>query len=118
MKIYFQDGKLIDGDVFDCTDLWKLDAAYGPSFCRRNLDFISKHYSDDTVYTNSLIALNNDYAWNDELGAPEVFLKTHNLDTDEYEWARIDRLTDKNLRKAHNLMRMYLAGSFETNMIY
>ena len=60
------------------------------------------------VFTNSLLGLNNEYAWNDELGVPMIYIKQK-----DGRYARIDTLTDKALRKAHNIMKMYLAGKFK-----
>lgn len=111
MKIYFEDGTL---------DHWReigvridnlVDATCGFSSCKMALDRIRMYYNISSVYTNSLVALNNEYAWNDELGVPEIYIRNNNR-----EFTRIDKLTHKALRKEHNIMKMYMAGSFRNEV--
>lgn len=105
MKIYFVDGYIdrrMKKHIADKTIT--VDAWLGLSVCKRNLDSLRK--LDCAVLTNSSLALDNKYAWNEELEVPELYLFT------DCEWTRIDKLTDRKLREGHNLMKLYLAGEF------
>lgn len=113
MKIYFVDGDL---DIY-----WRnhfngiVDAKYGLSYVKDSFDSYKDFGWNFIIYTNSILAFNNDYVWNEELQAPELYL---NIGKDNCkEWVRIDKLTDKEIRREHNLMKMYLAGGFD-NVCY
>lgn len=104
MKIYFEDGKLRH-HTFDCI---VIDASDGPSKNISDLNSIMKSNPYATIYTNSIFAFSNDYAWNQKLKVPEVYIRYG-----EYlKFTRIDELTNKELRKAHNIGHMYIAGAF------
>lgn len=110
MKIYFEDGELVSTPYLPFNDYYKIDAKYGPKHNRNMLDIIKECSPDRVIYTNSLIALSNEYAWNEELGVPEIYIRAG-----EYMcFARIDTLTERELRYAHNICKMYLAGAFDT----
>ena len=116
MKIYFEDGELRDNinrrlhfrpDID--YGIEPLDASWGVSVVRNS---INRFNPDCIVYTNSLIPFDNKYAWNEELGVPEIYLFVCRPDN-HCEWVRIDNLTDRELRESHNLMKLYLAGEFD-----
>ena len=110
MKIYFEDGQLVSTPYLPFNDYYALDATDGPTHNRNMLDTIKECCPDRVIYTNSLIALSNEYAWNEELEVPEIYIRAG-----EYMcFARIDTLTERELRYAHNICKMYLAGSFDT----
>ena len=110
MKIYFEDGRLkkdvLNGAIPYRIDLM-LDATNGYSYCDSYLWKMSKDNYNAVVYTNEITALSNRYAWNKELKAPEIYLRSSNGN-----FIRIDELTERELREAHNIMRMYIAGEF------
>lgn len=114
MKIYFEDGKLQDvalikfetGCDFDFT----VDAANGYSFCEDRFEITKRFHPECSIYTNSLMALDNRYVWNDQLGVPELYLRHK----DTCVFTRIDKLTTRELRQGHNLMKMYMAGEFDS----
>lgn len=118
MKIYFEDGEL------DCIEdlpnyeiiYIKVDAAKGFSHCKNILDKFKENEQifnfPIAVYTNSLLALNNDYAWDDKFDVPEIYIRRNNSGN----FIRIDKLTKKALRKAHNIMKMYIAGAFRNEV--
>ena len=112
MKIYFEDGQLVTSKYLPITDYYALNAADGPTHNRNMLDTIKECSPDRVIYTNSLIALSNEYAWNEELGVPEIYIRAG----EHMHFHRIDELTERELRFAHNICKMYLAGSFDTQI--
>lgn len=126
MKIYFIDGK-INEDMINSINpqCMVIDASNGVSHCRRCLDFAMTHPHTTMVLTNSLLALDNKYVWNDKINVPELFVQvsfsyyvknnytSYTSDCIFNGWERIDRLTDRQLNEGHNLMKLYLAGEFD-----
>lgn len=111
MKIYFEDGELVNSKYLPFNDYYrKVDAKYGPKQNRSDLDEIKEYDCECCVYTNSLIALSNEYAWNEALSVPEIYIRAG----EHMNFHRIDELTERELRFAHNICKMYLAGSFDT----
>lgn len=111
MKIYFEDGPLFrdrPGLPYG-KYIVDVDARNGYSKCKELLNKLKNNNLKETVvYTNTIISLNNDFAWNDELKVPEIYIRNKNK-----KFERIDKLTNKKLRQAHNIMRMYIAGAFD-----
>ena len=107
MKIYFEDGEIIEENIPDyCQDI--VDARYGFSDCVDVLESIRKYANHYNIYTNAIISLDNKYAWNKELGVSEIYLRNKNGN-----WTCIDKLTSRILKEGHNIMKMYIAGEFE-----
>ena len=106
MKIYFEDGELVQSGYF--ANYNRIDAKDGVSANMVRLDVLRQTEPDAIVYTNSIIAFSNEYAWNEKLKVPEIYIRAgeHMLFT------RIDKLTERELRRAHNLAKMYVAGAF------
>ena len=106
MKIYFVDGYL---DKYLAEDIpgkhTAINAGFGLTECKKYLDlFCDSDY--DFVVTNSSLALDNKYVWNEELGVPELYLCPCG------QWVRVDNLTNRNLTQGHNLFKLYMAGEF------
>ena len=112
MKIYFEDGELKNPNLLSVYPSYSLDAKLGVSRCIRLLDIFYKNAPDGIIYTNSIFAFQNRYAWNEELKVPEVYIRTG----EDAAFTRIDRLTTRELREGHNLAKMYIAGEFENNV--
>ena len=108
MKIYFEDGELHRPNNIDFKYKYIVDAGSGYSNNDALLRVIKFTDNDASVYTNSLVALDNGFAWNEELKVPEIYLVRDD------KFIRIDELTEKELRKAHNIMKMYMAGVFDS----
>ena len=109
MIIYFEDGPIANESIFlETGAMIKVDAGMGYSNCRRQLRNIDKNFSFDTkVYTNSLDAFSNYWCWDDEKKMPMIYIR------DEYgEWKLISEFTDRELRMAHNLEKLYVNGAF------
>jgi hypothetical protein len=109
MKIYFEDGDLISTIRAPENYDYQVAAERGVTSNIIRLDALNEKHPDAVIYTNSIFAFNNMYAWNEELKAPEIFIRAG----EDGQWVRIDRLTDRELRQGHNLAKMYVAGEFE-----
>lgn len=108
MKIYFEDGEIVLSYNLG-MDHYCLDAKYGVSENKKYLKELMEKVPNAVLYTNSLIALDNQYVWNEELQVPELYIRSKK----DNEFHRVDELTNKCLRKAHNLAKMYLANAFD-----
>lgn len=108
MKVYFEDGELRSTSQLSVKPNFVIDAGKGFTESIRLLDLAYDANPDCVVYTNSIAAVNNRYAWNDQLLVPEVYIRSgeHMLFT------RIDALTERELRQGHCLARLYVAGEF------
>lgn len=112
MIVYFEDDSILDKDNPINTDdnrgFIRVDAGMGYSHCRSKLRHIKDIYPFDTkVYTNSLDAFSNFWCWDDEKKMPMIYIR------DIYgSWKLIAELTDKELRVAHNLEKLYVNGVF------
>ena len=109
MKIYFEDGDLVNSLLLPVYIDYKVDANRGVTANIYRLDLLNEKQPWATIYTNSIFAFNNIYAWNEELQAPEIFIRAGEAD----KWVRIDKLTNRTLKHGHNLAKMYVAGEFE-----
>lgn len=114
MKIYFEDGELVSSGYLPIDRYIVVNAGSGVNTNIKVLDDIKEYNPNAVVYTNSIFAFSNIYAWNEELEVPEVYIRTGK----DGIFTRIDYLTDKELRFAHNLAKMYVAGTFSNEVSY
>ena len=108
MKIFFEDGVLRDSSQLPFTCYFVVNASCGVSRNIAVLDELMSSDPDAIVYTNSIFAFSNVYAWNEESKVPEIYVRSG----ENGEFTRIDKLTEKELRYAHNLAKMYVSGTF------
>lgn len=109
MIVYFEDGYIMNESIAIETGAFiKIDAAMGYSNCRRSLRYIKDNHPFDTkVYTNSLDAFSNFWCWDEEKKTPMIYIR------DEHgKWKLIQEMTDRELRVAHNLEKLYVNGVF------
>lgn len=111
MIIYFEDGELLRQETIPVQIDFKVDAKKGYTDNCNTLDNILEFNPNAIVYTNSLVALNNKYAWNKALSVSEVYIR----DGEHMIFTRIDYLTGKEIRECHNIMMMYMNGAFLSN---
>ena len=109
MKIYFEDGKLLKQSRLPIKYDVKIDAADGVTANDNCLYNLNIHKPNAIIYTNSIMAFSNEYAWNEELKVPEIYIRAG----EHMVFTRIDKLTTRELRQGHNLAKMYVAGEFE-----
>ena len=113
MKIYFEDGKLRTLNQVPVQLDYTIDATNGMSANINILDELKQRETEDgeglVIYTNSIFAFSNRYAWNEKLKVPEIYIRAgqHMI------FKRIDGLTPRELRVGHNLAKMYVSGEFE-----
>ena len=105
MILYFEDGPLYETKVI--YDVY-IDAGDGFSSCRRRFENVNKTYEKNVrVYTNSLYGFSNYFCWDEEKKKPMIYIRDEKLN-----WTLISELTDRELRIAHNLEKMYVNGIF------
>ena len=115
MKVFFYDGNLdtpfVESNVFGEAkrlagkECGIVSASDGPSENRKTIALMDY---DGAILTNSLMALNHWCGWNEEENHTDIYLWVDKLHT----FKRIDELTDREIRRAHCVDKMYLAGSF------
>ena len=108
MTIYFEDGELKPDFNLSFTYTKRIDAGKGFRNNLEELDNLMKSNPGATVYTNSLVALSNTYAWNETLKVPMIFVRSSPFSG----FSRIDYLTEKEICRAHNILHMYMNGGF------
>ena len=108
MKIYFEDGRLTMAHSLPTDCYVVLDASVGVTSIKNQLDYIQRVYPNAVIYTNSIIAFDNKYAWNEELKVPEVYIRAgeHSIFTPIYKLY-------PNIREVNSLAKMWLAGMFD-----
>ena len=110
MKIYFEDDQLVSAIRLPVRPDQIIDATMGYTNCENMLEDIKLNKPDAVIYTNHIGAFSNEWAWNEELKVPEIYIRAG----EHMIFTRIDALTERELRFAHNLEKMYIAGSFES----
>ena len=84
-----------------------ISAADGPT---RVMDWMDGYYDvrpNGTVITNSVIILDNTYAWNNGTNSCDIWFWKNG------EWVNIQDTTEREIRQGHNIMHMYLNGAFD-----
>lgn len=104
MRVYFEDGKL--GKPVS-VGVYVVDAANGPTWCMKTLKDIQKYNPNATVYTNYLGALSFDFSWDRDENESCAFIRNR-----DGHWRNVQNLTSRELRFAHNIPKMYMAGAF------
>ncbi len=108
MKIYFEDGELRKMNQLSFKPDTVINAASGVTACENLFKDLRERHDESVVYTNSIIGFSNRYAWNDDLKVPEIYIRTG----EHMTFTRIDKLTEREIRQAHNLGHMYMNGVF------
>ena len=107
MRVYFEDGYLTT--PFDIEGGYhRVDAAYGPSACFRDLYWYREHEPEATIYTNFVNALSFDFSWDMVKNECAAYIRDSNG-----EWTNIQDMTAREFRFAHNIPKLYIAGEFK-----
>lgn len=109
MKIYFEDGELRNLTQLPEKPEFTIDAGKGITNAIKELDLFSEINPACIIYTNSIAAFSNRYAWNDKLQVPEIYIRAG----EDMLFTRIDNLTGRILREGLNLAHLYLGGEFQ-----
>lgn len=111
MRIYFEDGELVSlaelSEKLNADIDFIVDAKYGITHCDCALLTYSKTQPDVAIYTNSIMAFSNEYAWNKNLKRPEICIRNK-----VGEFVNIANCTTRELKEGHNLAKMYISGEF------
>lgn len=108
MKIFFEDGELRYPNQLAIKPDITIDAGKGLTESFRLLNLVKETNPSCTIYTNAITAFSNEYAWNEELKVPEIYIRAG----EHMFFTRIDKLTNRKLKEGHNLARLYIAGEF------
>lgn len=107
MRVYFEDGYLTT--PFDIESPYhRVDAAYGPTACFRDLYWYREHEPEATIYTNFVNALSFDFSWDMVKNECAAYIRNSNG-----EWTNIQDMTARELRFGHNIPKLYIAGEFK-----
>lgn len=110
MKIYFYDGEILNAPLpINRLNLIFIDAGKGPHYVLATLDEYKKQ-KNVWIVSNSILALSHEYGWNEISNHTDIYIYSPKAD----KYIRIDKLTDKEIRRAHNIGKMYIAGTFNT----
>lgn len=126
MKILFYDGSLHDFFNIAVTrqDITRkylhpveqhasVDADDGPTANYKKLKELSEEKFPYYIVTNSLVALSHVFGWNDKEKHTDIYLWRERYK----DFIRCDRLTLKEIREAHNIEKMYMADSFDEEIV-
>ena len=107
MRVYFEDGYLTT--PFDIERPYhRVDAAYGPSACFRDLYWYREHEPETQIYTNFVNALSFEFSWDMVKNECAAYIRNS-----EGIWMNIQDMTARELRFAHNIPKLYIAGEFK-----
>ena len=107
MKVYFEDHSL--SIPYDIEELYcTVDAANGPTACFQDLNWYRENKPYAVIYTNFVNALSFDYSWDMINNKCTAYIRNS-----DGVWTNIQDLTERELRFAHNIPKMYIAGEFK-----
>ena len=109
MIIYFEDGDLskvlVDG--FSNMGVYTINSHIGVSEILKRLSEIEKKNNKSIVYTNSILALNNEYAWDSNYSFCNIYLRSP-----IGEFKNISMFTREKITKESDIAKLYLEGYF------
>lgn len=117
MKILFYDGSLTEAlrkpNFSKKYSFGLVDADLGPTANYTKLKELSDEKFNGNILTNSLVALSHVFGWNDKEKCTDIYLWREKY----HDFIRCDRLTLKEIREGHNIEKMYMAGSFDEEIV-
>lgn len=111
MKILFYDGDIREGFCpSSFSNYSKLNATCGYTNVIKTLDLYKEVLSKDaTILTNSIVALDHRYGWDEKENHTDIYFYVES----KHDFVRCDELTEKEIRKEHNIMKMFMNGAFD-----
>ena len=64
---------------------------------------------DTTILTNSLVALDHRYGWNEKENHTDIYFYVES----KHDFVRCDELTEREIREGHDIMKMFMNGDFD-----
>lgn len=83
----------------------------------RNMEIRDEVFGNSpvVVFSNSIYFLTNDFFWNEENDYPNIYL----INPENPRMIRnIQSMTEKEIRRPHNVARMFLAGAFSFENVH
>lgn len=110
MKILFYDGSIRRfSRPTNIKYHFPIDASNGYSNNLEDLQSLIKDFNGDPiVLTNSLVALDHRYGWNTKENHTDIYFYVES----KHDFVRCDKLTDREIREGHNIMKMFMNGEF------
>lgn len=88
----------------------RLDGAWGYTDTIKTLNLYKENLGEDAIIlTNSIIALDHKYGWNKKEKHTDIYFYVKS----KRDFVRCDKLTEKEIRKRHNIMKMFMNGVFD-----
>lgn len=111
MKILFYDGSI---SWWACPSSFsnynRLDGSFGYTDTIKTIDLYKENLGEDeAVLTNSIVALDHKYGWNKKENHTDIYFYVKS----KRDFVRCDKLTEKEIRKGHNIMKMFMNGAFD-----
>lgn len=96
-------------NIEQCDCILLIDAAHGPSDNAKQLEWACLNYCDCILLTNSLVTLDHKYGWNNEENHTDIYFYVES----KHDFVRCDELTEREVRRGHNIMKMFMNGAFD-----
>jgi hypothetical protein len=111
MKILFYDGSIRRfSRPTNIKYHFPIDASNGYSSNLEDLQSLIKDFNGDPiVLTNSLVALDHRYGWNEKENHTDIYFYVES----KHDFVRCDELTEREIREGHNIMKMFLNREFD-----
>ena len=111
MKILFYDGNIRWWSrLTSFSNYNRLNAAWGYTDNIKELNAYREKFGEDTaILTNSLVALDHRYGWNEKENHTDIYFYVES----KHDFVRCDELTEREIREGHDIMKMFMNGDFD-----
>lgn len=112
MKILFYDGNIrYWSHLTSFSNYQRLSASWGYTDNIKTLNLYREKFGEDcAVLTNSIIALDHKYGWNEKENHTDIYFYVKS----KHDFVRCDKLTEREIREGHNIMTLFRGGEFDT----
>lgn len=108
MKVYFADRELNYNDIKIEECFIPIDGKSGFRACQQQIDTIKSFEVNMSVITNVPFFISGEYGWNEATSSFDIFIECKSG-----KFVNIHELTNRELRKYHNLCKLYISGEFD-----